>query len=396
MTTTQRLPWHVYAYLLCQSINLTAAVISVAVAATVGNLIAPSPVLATVPYGTQFLFILLFTYPAAVAMSKLGRKFVFFFGAGSLIVSGVLGFNAVQNSSFILLIGSHAFLGIFTACANYYRYAVTDDIPVALKSKALSLVVAGGVIAGVVGPSLTSGLQNVDGFALYAMCYGVFIVLAVINILLLLIIPIPRARQEKSTENQGTSSLNSRLNEKDIKNAKLGIASAAIGYGLMNLLMIQSSLHMGHENVSFENVSKAIQWHVVAMFLPSFFSGYIISTLGHKLVIALGFLLFIVAFVLNQLGAGFEAMFLALIFLGLGWNLTYVAGSALLAVSVDSSDNAKKVARRLRYYDRDIRHDRCFSALCFPGNHWMGKHEHYLTFYMRGYALDHYSRPFIF
>lgn len=271
MTTTQRLPWHVYAYLLCQSINLTAAVISVAVAATVGNLIAPSPVLATVPYGTQFLFILLFTYPAAVAMSKLGRKFVFFFGAGSLIVSGVLGFNAVQNSSFILLIGSHAFLGIFTACANYYRYAVTDDIPVALKSKALSLVVAGGVIAGVVGPSLTSGLQNVDGFALYAMCYGVFIVLAVINILLLLIIPIPRARQEKSTENQGTSSLNSRLNEKDIKNAKLGIASAAIGYGLMNLLMIQSSLHMGHENVSFENVSKAIQWHVVAMFLPSFF-----------------------------------------------------------------------------------------------------------------------------
>lgn len=342
MTINQSLPRYVYAYLLCQSINLTAAVISVAVAATVGNLISPSPLLATLPYGIQFLFVLLFTYPAALAMSKLGRKFIFFLGAISLIISGILGFNSLQYSSFSLLIGSHAFLGIFTACANYYRYAATDDLPSSLKSKALSLVVAGGVIAGVVGPSLTSSVKNIEGFALYSMCYGVLVLLAVINICLLLIIPKSKVNANKESTKMEVQSNDYDLSKEETNNAIIGIASAAIGYGLMNLLMIQSSLYMENMCISFDKTSKAIQWHVVAMFLPSFFSGYVITKFGHRLVMLFGFLLFVVAFSINQLGTSFEALTWALVFLGVGWNFTYIAGSALLAVSVEKSNSAKK------------------------------------------------------
>lgn len=344
MPTFKALPKFVYLYFLCQSINLTAAVISVAVAATVGSIIAPNINWATIPYGTQFLFLLLCTYPAALIMNKKGRQFGFVIGAVLLALSGIFGYIAINNNNFILLIIAHACLGGFTACANYYRFAVTDNLSSELKSRALSLVVAGGVLAGIIGPIIATYLNDVDGHALYSLCYAVFILLALLNIVLIFVIS-KKDHLKPTTTNTSSTHLSPVTNSisNDLRNKTvIGVLAAAIGYGLMNLLMIQSSLHMSHTGVSFKDAADAIQIHVIAMFLPSLFSGYLLTRFGHIPIIMTGFVLYLASFLLNVSDSHYQSLYMALILLGLGWNFTYVGGSALLAVALENNPFSKK------------------------------------------------------
>lgn len=344
MPTFKALPKFVYLYFLCQSINLTAAVISVAVAATVGSIVAPNINYATIPYGTQFLFLLLCTYPAALIMNKKGRQFGFIIGAIFLALSGVFGYIAINNNNFILLIIAHAFLGGFTACANYYRFAVTDNLSSDLKSRALSLVVAGGVLAGIIGPIIATTLNNVNGHTLYSLCYGVFVLLALLNLVLIFVIAQkdnfkPDTPHKESTNfSPASNSISTDLRNRTV----IGVLAAAIGYGLMNLLMIQSSLHMNHIGISFKDAADAIQIHVVAMFLPSLFSGYLLTRFGHIPIIMAGFVLYLASFLLNVSHSSYDNLYMALILLGLGWNFTYVGGSALLAIALENNPFSKK------------------------------------------------------
>ena len=336
-----KLPLYTYFYFFCQFINLTAAVISVSVAAVVGIDVAENQIYATVPYGVQFLCVFLMTYPASIVMKKKGRKFGFYIGALFLALSGIIGFIAVNQKSFTLLVVSHGFLGLFTAYANYYRFAVTDKLSKNLKSKALSFVVAGGVLAGFVAPILVNVLKDVDKYADFSFCYGVLFCLAILNICIIALLPFEK-KQSKSQDSTVKPPIPLIVDQKNMKNKLLiSILSAAVGYGLMNLIMIQSSLHMNHTHVSFEKSSFAIQWHVVAMFFPSFFTGYLIQILGHIKTIFFGFILFIVCFLINYFSSAYLALFISLILLGLAWNFTYVGGSALLAISCND-DNTKE------------------------------------------------------
>lgn len=339
--THSKLPKYVYLYFVCQSINLMSAVISVVVAATVGELIAPSLIYSTIPYGTQFLFLLLGTYPAAILMKKTGRNFGFICGALFLALAGVLGYLAVSQESFLLLIMAHGCIGIFTSFANYYRFAVADNISESLKSKALSLVVAGGVIAGILGPIVTITLQDVDGFPNFSLCYAFLIFIALVNIIIIYFLP--RDYKNKSSE-QLSNEQACLANKKESINPRLYLAilAASVGYGLMNLLMIQSSLQMNHSHISFSASALAIQWHVVAMFSPSFFTGILISRMGHSTIINLGFLLFITSFIINITVTSYIGIALSLIILGIAWNFSYVGGSSLLTESINNSRNKQK------------------------------------------------------
>lgn len=330
------LPRYVYLYFFCQSINLMAAVMSVTVAAIIGNKIASDPLYATVPYGMQFVLLLIATYPASVFMNRYGRKPVFVAGAVFLLCSGVIGYAAVANGSFFLLIIAHSCIGVFTACANFYRYAVTDGLAESLHSKALSLVVSGGVIAGILGPTASNWLQDVPGFPNFALCYAFFIILAVINVGIIYYLPDIHANIKDTLIKSKTALVTYR----DVVFA--AICTAAFGYGLMNLLMIQSSLKMDVLHIAFEDTAMAIQWHVVAMFFPSFFTGALIARCGHFSIIFLGFMLFVASFALNIYDVTYLHIFSSLILLGLGWNFTYVGGSSLLASCLAHHSDAKK------------------------------------------------------
>ncbi len=335
MSTIVKLPSYIYLYFFCQSINLMTAVISVVVAAAVGNLISSDPLYATVPYGMQFLLLLIGTYPASLIMNKYGRKFGFYIGAVFLLFAGILGYLSIIENSFLLLIISHGFIGLFTACANFYRYAVTDGLEKSLQSKALSLVVAGGVIAGILGPTISSQLQDVSGFPQFSLCYASLIILSFINLVVVYFLPNISIKKYSVKSNFQNKSF---LENRSI--TYISICVSAVGYGLMNLLMIQSSLKMDHMHVVFEDAAFAIQWHVVAMFFPSFFTGFLISRFGNFSIILSGFILFIISFIINVYDPSYDSMVLSLILLGLGWNFSYVGGSSMLAFSL--SENLDK------------------------------------------------------
>lgn len=338
MNTT--LPRRTYLYFTAQSINLTTAVMSVTMAAIVGAALAPDAAWSTVPYGFQFLCLMLATYPVSRLMSRIGRKKAFMLGAIPLAVSGVSGFLAVEHQHFATLVLSHSALGVYIAFANFNRFAATDNLSQALKPKALSLVVAGGVIAAVVGPTLTEWLRDVGGYPLFSLCYAAFIGLALLS--LLIAVCLPNDTGLAAATGSAATSASSR-SEPLSPSVLVAMAVAALGYGIMNLLMIQASMHMKHMHEDFTDVRLAIQWHVIAMFAPSFFTGAIIQRLGIRTTISAGLALLIGCSALNIWSHSYSMMTVALIALGLGWNLTYVGGGALLAQSLQNSPAAMQM-----------------------------------------------------
>ncbi|MBH3374887.1 MFS transporter [Pseudomonas juntendi] len=338
MNTT--LPRRTYLYFTAQSINLTTAVMSVTMAAIVGAALAPDAAWSTVPYGFQFLCLMLATYPVSRLMSRIGRKKAFMLGAIPLAVSGVSGFLAVEHQDFATLVLSHSALGVYIAFANFNRFAATDNLSQALKPKALSLVVAGGVIAAVVGPTLTEWLRDVGGYPLFSLCYAAFIGLALLS--LLIAVCLPNDTGLAAATGSAATSASSR-SEPLSPSVLVAMAVAALGYGIMNLLMIQASMHMKHMHEDFTDVRLAIQWHVIAMFAPSFFAGAIIQRLGIRTTISAGLALLIGCSALNIWSHSYSMMTVALIALGLGWNLTYVGGGALLAQSLQNSPAAMQM-----------------------------------------------------
>ncbi len=341
-----RLPLKTYLYFLAQSVNLTTAVMSVTMAALVGASIAPEPSLSTVPYGFQFLLVMLITYPASKLMSRIGRKKSFLLATIPLAASGIIGFLAVEERAFSLLVISHSLLGTYIAFANFNRFAATDNISVHLKPRAISLVVAGGVIAAVIGPMLTTYFKDFGSLQAFSACYAVFTGLAVVSLVLNLLVKEPIDRLTHLHEPQDSQLRSSVVRATfENKTVLLAIGVAAVGYGIMNLLMIQSSMHMStNMHVHFSDVSLAIQWHVLAMFAPSFFTGIMIQTLGLRVVIFAGIFLLILTSLINILaGSDYYALMATLIALGLGWNFTYVGGSALLTRELENLPGSVKV-----------------------------------------------------
>lgn len=330
---SDKLPLSTYLFFFAQSINLTAAVLSVSMAALVGMELARSQSLSTLPYGFQFLLVMLATYPASRLMVKFGRKRAFFIGNAFLALSGVVGFIAVEQESFILLTASHAFLGIYIAFANFNRFAATDDLYDRIKAKAISLVVAGGVLAAIVGPLISRFLRDVEGFGQFALCYAAFVVLAVLASVITYFAPCSKAAPAAGNVSRPGQLVLSRP-------IVIAIGSSAIGYCLMNLLMMQASMHMKGMHVPFSEVNNAIQWHVLAMFFPSFFTGRFIRAIGSREIIAAGFVLLLFSCAINICAQDHMSTFASLLILGLGWNLTYIAGGCLLAESLAERGSA--------------------------------------------------------
>ncbi|WP_091911957.1 MFS transporter [Chitinasiproducens palmae] len=329
-----RLPPSTFLLALCQAINLTAAVLSVAVAPQAGMRLAPDPALATVPYGAQFAAVALMTYPAAVLMRVLGRRRGFVLGAALLAAAGLAGYAATTHASFTGLVVAHCLLGAYIAFANFYRFAALDGLPSALRPRALSFVVAGGVAAAFTGPLLSIGIGEVSGYAPDALCYAVLVPLALLTLgLLARWRPVPSAAPASPAGAPSADNADMRGNATLIA---LAIGAAASAYLLMNLLMVQATLVLGADCGAPHAAAFALQGHVLAMFVPSFFTGRLIARCGLRSVLCAGFALIGAAAWLGSGSLGFGAIAAALLLLGVGWNLGYVGGGALLGRFADT------------------------------------------------------------
>jgi MFS family permease len=319
----------------CQALLLTIGVTNIAISALAGYSLVTDKVFATVPATTYVLGTWLCAYPASLWMKRVGRRAGFLTGgcfglAGSLVAAFAMGLG-----NFSLLCAGTFLLGAYNAFGQYYRFAAADAAPADFKAKAISLVLAGGLVGGIVGPQvskLTIDLVEPRFLASYASL--LVFTLASMAIIGWLAIPAPKDEGVQ----QGARPLGEIVRQPVFL---VAAACAGLGYGVMTLLMTATPLAMGLCGYPYAAAAGVISAHVVAMFAPSFFTGTLIQRFGVLNVIVAGVVLELACVAVAVSGQQVANFWWALVLLGLGWNFMYVGGTTLLTESYRPAEKAK-------------------------------------------------------
>ena len=321
---------------ICQGMSTTGTSMLAAVASLVGYSLVEDKSLATLPVALQWTATMCATIPASHLMRWIGRRAGLSVGVTVKIVGGMLGYLAITSSSFLLFSLASMLIGIGVAFMQYYRFAAVDAVPESFRSKAISLVLAGGVVAAVLGGEVAK--WSFDWFLpyVYSGCYVALSLLGLIVLVVLQGVRIPglTAEQRKST---GRPLLVIARQPVFI----VAVLAAALSYGSMILVMTATPLAMGACGFGFEDSATVIQWHVLAMFAPSFITGSLISSFGVLRIIVTGALLIVAAVAIDLLGIEFINFWSGLVLIGLGWNFMFVGGSTLLTQAYEIEERAK-------------------------------------------------------
>lgn len=323
---------------LCQALLMTAGSGFITSATLVGQSLASDAVYASLPVGLKFLANMLFTFPASLLMKRTGRRTGFLLGASAGILGGGLCSYAILNGSFVLFCVGAFCIGVSNSFGQFYRFAAADAASEDYRSRAISYVMAGGVIAAFSGPNLavfSRDLLPVSFAGFYAAVVGVMLVSA--TLISLLTIPPPPANERAA----GGRPLGEIARQPSFIVAVLG---GIISYAVMNLLMTATPLAMDTYDHPFESTALVIQWHVVGMFAPSFFTGHLIRYFGVLTVMATGALLLLGCVMVNLSGVALEHFWSALVLLGVGWNFLFVGGTTLLTDTYTPPEKAKTQA----------------------------------------------------
>jgi MFS family permease len=319
----------------CQALLLANGSALISMNGLIGFALAPTPVLATLGVTAYVVGSALATMPMSLWMARVGRRRGFMFGALVNIVGCAIGVVALTFRSFALFLVATAVIGVYNAIGLQYRFAAAEVASEADKAKAISLVLAGGVAGGLVGPQAVNVSR--DFFAIPFQ--GSFVVLALIALVALFVqsrthVPPPDARTGQS----GGRPLSEIARQPVFI---VAVLAGGLGYGLMNLLMTASPIAMALCGFPFAAAAVAIQWHAVSMYAPGFFTGTLIQRFGTLAVILFGLVL-MAACALVALGGQTVAHFvIALALLGVGWNFMYTGGTTLLTESYRPEEKAR-------------------------------------------------------
>lgn len=308
----------------CQALHMSCMSLLMTISAIVGAKVAPSEDLATLPLAFQFLVLMVFSIPASLGMGRYGRRIGFSLGALGGLSGGLIAAFAVLWGDFLLLCLGTGLVGIASAHATYFRFAAADTAREGERSKAISWVMAGGVLAAVLGPQLAKETRGLLGPESYA---GAFFAIAVLQVMILGIlqfIRIPRPDRRLAAAGRGAATL---LAQPAFFTAVL---CSVVSYGAMNLIMVATPLAMVRHHHGFDAAATVIQFHVLAMFLPSFFTGNLIQKVGLRPVLIAGVLMILGCVAINFTGVAFLQFAGSLVLLGVGWNFLFVGGSTLL------------------------------------------------------------------
>lgn len=291
--------------------------------------------MATLPVFLVHFGVMTSTIPASHLMAAIGRRAGFTLGALAGMGFGVLGCIAIFSASFPLLCVASFLQGVQAACFWYFRLAAADSAPPSGRARAISLVMAGGVLAGFLGPQTAK--WTVDAMA--ATFAGVYLATAVFSLVVIVLVQfvdIPRlTAEERAAPGRPMREIARQ------PNYRVALASSVFGYAVMTLTMSSTPLAMLACGFGFPDSATVIQAHVVAMFLPSFFTGSLINRYGVLPVIATGGAILLGCAVVNLSGVHFANFLIANILVGIGWNFTYVGGSTLLTSTYHPSERAK-------------------------------------------------------
>ncbi|TCT04399.1 putative MFS family arabinose efflux permease [Aquabacter spiritensis] len=300
------------------------ATVIFATGAVVGHMLAPSPALATLPISIFVVGMALCTLPAGAIAQRHGRRAAFLLGTGCGVLAGLLASLAVIYAAFWLFCVATFFGGVYAAVVLTFRFAATDCAAPERRPRALSAVMAGGVFAGVLGPQLVTHTMNLSPPFLFAATYvGQALAAAVSAFILIGVkLPAPTAADRAGGRPLGVIVRQPRF--------ILAVICGVVSYLLMNFLMTAAPLAMRLCGLSQESANLGLQWHVIAMYGPSFWTGRFITRFGAPRVVAAGLALTGAAAGVGLLGIEVWHFWVTLILLGIGWNFGFVGASAMV------------------------------------------------------------------
>jgi MFS family permease len=332
---------------LCQGLYLTNNVVFIAVNGLVGFSLAPYGWLATLPVMAYVLGGALSTGLVARAQSRLGRRTGFQIGAGVAFVSALLCAAAAWIKSFELLVLATTLAGYYNANGSLYRFAAPELAGAAYKEKAVSWVLAGGLLGAVLGPNLANHSRSLLGQPFVAT----YLVLAGVAILGMLVLgqvqfpPLPVKAFNAQGQRDTGRPLFEIMRQPVFMVAALG---AALGYGVMNLLMAATPLAMQVCGYPFSDAAMVLQWHVVGMFAPGFFTGHLIKRFGAPRIMTVGVVLNVACIAVALSGITVSQFLIALLVLGVGWNFLFT-GSTTLALQTYRPEEKDKVQGAMNF-----------------------------------------------
>jgi MFS family permease len=319
----------------CQAMLMTNNATLIAINGLAGLALAPVKALATLPVTCWVVGGALSTMQSSLYMKRVGRKRGFMAGTLVGVAAALVCAAAIWLQSFWLLCCGTLVFGVYNGFAQYYRFAAADAAPPDYKATAISLVLAGGLVGGVLGPSVSR--FTIDLVAPKFMAAYLFLILfALVTLVLLsrLRIPDPSASERAAS---GRPLAKIAAQPKFI----VAVAAGAIGYGVMNFLMTSTPIAMGVCGHPYGDAAFVISAHVVAMFAPSFVTGPLVKRAGVLPLLVTGVLLNLAAIGIALAGVAVANFWWSLVTLGVGWNFLYIGGTTLLTETYRPEERAK-------------------------------------------------------
>lgn len=321
---------------ICQTLFGTGRSLLIATAPVIAYGIAEHKELATLPHSMVIVGTAISTFPASLLMRRIGRRAGFVLGTLIGAIGGVISALGIMRGDFWLFSLGTLCFGFFAGFGQFYRFAAADAAKPEFKSKAISLVLAGGVVAGILGPELAKVGKDMFASLPFVGAYVLLCATMLISAAILYFLDIPGlTKAERAKSGRPILSI---LSQPAVM---VAVLSSTIAQGVMNLLMTATPIAMLHDAHEFDSIALVIEWHVVGMFAPGFITGMLINRFGELRMIAAGLLLELACVGIALSGTGVFEFWLAMLLLGVGWNFAFTAGTTLLTTAYTPAERAK-------------------------------------------------------
>ena len=327
--------------LVCQLISATGAIVLVTLGGIIGARLTQNPAFATLPVSIMVLGVAVTAIPATVLMRKVGRKLGFSMASLCAVASVSLAAYALSTSSFSIFVAAAGVFGINMAFTQQYRYAAAESVESAYVPRAISFVLLGAIGGALVGPELVRYGQFFFPSVQYAGTLAALAVLYLVQAALFFVLG-PMHGEESDAHPGDQRPIGEIIRQPAFMVAVLGGVTA---YGVMTLIMTATPLSMHiNDGFSLEETAQIIRSHVLAMYVPSLFSGFLIERLGVVRMMSIGGLALIIASVIGLQGHTYMHYWYVLVLLGVGWNFLYVGGTTMLTLTYSMNERFKAQA----------------------------------------------------
>ena len=327
---------NILALALAQCFAMTAPAITVLLGSVIGSQLAPRPSLATLPITLMVMGMAIMSYPAAFIMKRIGRKSTFILSALTALSGGLIASASIDHGDFYTFSLACLLIGINAAVVQQYRFAVVESTAPEHAAKALSFLMFGGVFAAYIGPEVATHLSHWPDKSLYAGSFlGLSVLLSGSIICLLFYNNTPR-ESNKTPTTETPRSLRAMVSQTRFL---IAVSASTIAFTVMSMIMTVTPISMHVvQDFTVEETATVIQSHIIAMYLPSLVSAYLITRLGTVNVMILGAAAMLLCSVIALLDTHFMHYWWALVLLGIGWNFLFISGTTALGQTYNSSE----------------------------------------------------------